>query len=284
MKLLIATFLFVVINTLSYSQKTKEYKWPGFIQLNDSIFISRTEISISEYAEYLNIMKIFFGSYSRFQEALPSTNNLEWMAYDPFSKSVISIDQLYEVIDSGHLLYQQTKKRDLDTNVTYLAFISSRPIVNITKEQALLYCDLRSKAFATLKKNMGKKKGWQLPDSVYFRLPTQEEWIMAFDDTSDAVNQSSFIKPTKNNVLISRQYFDSLRNGELLPASVYSGYINRRGLLNLCGNVAEMLMDSPYAFGGSYADRIESCSPSIKSTLVPPLQNIGFRIVAVIVK
>jgi len=285
MKFLIVLFHFLMISAVSHCQKnTKEFKWPGFIQLNDSIFISQTEISIKEYAEYLNIMKIFFGSYSHFEEALPSANTLGWKAYDPFSKLVFSIDQLYEVIDSTHMLYQRTKEKIIDTNVTYLAFISNRPIVNITKQQALLYCDLRTKAFPTLKKNVRKEKGWQLPDSVYFRLPTQEEWATAFNDIRDSLKQSSLNKTHRNNILISRQYFDSLGNGELIPASVYAGYVNPRGIINLCGNVAEMLMDSPYAFGGSYSDLIQSCSPFLKSILEPPMQNIGFRIVAVKVK
>ncbi|HYD91944.1 MAG TPA: hypothetical protein VEA37_10720, partial [Flavobacterium sp.] len=74
-----------------------EYEWPGFIQLNDTVFIGETEISISNYGEALGLMKLLFGSYDRLEEAMPFPNSIHWMGYDPFRKLSFSVNQIFEI-------------------------------------------------------------------------------------------------------------------------------------------------------------------------------------------
>lgn len=140
-------FIFFLLVGFSYSEKiSAQWKWPGFVQLNDSVFMSQTEISVRDYAEFLHLMKFFFGSYAHFEEALPSSNGINWKAYDPYTKSIFVVDDIYDVLDSSrHNLREHAS--NLDTNVSYPSFIGNRPIVNITKKQAMLYCELRTKAF-----------------------------------------------------------------------------------------------------------------------------------------
>lgn len=117
-----------------------------------------------------------------------------------------------------------------------------------------------------------------MPDSVYFRLPNEVEWTLAAEG-NDADTKTRSKAP---NIIITKEYFDSLNTGESMPAPVNAGYINKKGLINLRGNVSEMIMDSPYAFGGSFLDAMPDCGALSKSNLQPPQPNIGFRVVAVI--
>lgn len=58
MKLLTSVILFAVclIPILINGQHTyKRYSIPGFLQLNDTLFISTTEVDIREYARFLAV-------------------------------------------------------------------------------------------------------------------------------------------------------------------------------------------------------------------------------------
>jgi hypothetical protein len=281
--LAISLLFMLSVSFSSNGQKhTSGYIWPGFVQLNDSVFISQKEISISDYGEALGLMKRFLGSYERFAEAMPSPNTVSWTAYDPFTKTLYIIGQLLEVKEVSASDYKKKNKPSwFDTSVAYPPSIMYRPIVNVTKEQALFYCLLRTKAFPILRENTRKTKGWRLPDSVYFRLPSLEEWKLAFGEQSTDPRPNIF-KKAPANVIISKDYLESLKTGESIPTSVYSGYVDSRGIINLCGNVSEMLMDAEDVYGGSFLDTIDTYSPAVKTSARPPQENIGFRIVAVI--
>lgn len=282
-KAFLMLFLLLSFSSALYSQKTsKEIKWPGFIQLNDSVLISQTEVSIRDYSQLFLYLKTFFGSSVYFKDLLPDPNFINWTGYNFNTKETFPISILYDIIDSSIHSAAATKINNADTNVSSLYFIWDKPIVNLTKQQALLYCEFSSRAFSTLKKNTKKERKWHLPDSVYFRLPTEEEFILA--SQANDPNAKQFKHYKEQGTVISKTYYDSVNTGELLPVSVYRGNINARGLINLRGNIAEMVMNSPYAFGGSFVDPLADCTPLIKSKFQPPQQNIGFRMVAVIVK
>jgi len=283
--LFILTISILSFNFQAFTQKPKpSYKWPGFVQINDSVFIGTQELSIQEYAEFLTIMKIFFGSYDQFEKALPNPMEVNWITYDPFQKQLFSVGQLYEVLDSTRINIKHRGKSNLDKNVAYLPYIRYLPIVNITKEQALIYCEFRSKAFSTLKQNTRKKKGWALPDSVYFRLPTIAEWTLAFEDKQTNTSKEDYRNTKGKNLIVSKGVMDSLYPREHIPAGINYGYINSKGIVNMCGNVAEILMDSTLAIGGSFKDNIPDCLIPVWSETKPPQEHIGFRVVAVIVK
>lgn len=276
-------FLLLSFSVALYAQKTsKEIKWPGFIQLNDSILIGETEVSIRDYSQLFLYLKTFFGSSVYFKDLLPDPNLINWTGYNFRTKETFPIGILYDITDSSMHSPAATKISNADTNVSNLYFITNKPIVNITRQQALLYCEFSSRAYATLKMNTRKERKWRLPDSVYFRLPTTEELLLA--SKVDPGNVKQFKRYEERGTIISKTYYDSVNTGELLPVSVYGGHRNSRGLINIRGNIAEMVMDSPYAFGGSFLDPLADCTPISKSKLQPPQENIGFRIVAVIVK
>jgi hypothetical protein len=278
---------FALLMTSSHSQEArKDYKWPGFVQLNDSVFISLTEISISDYYEVCFLLKPTFGSNSQLGELLPNPITVDWYAYNSFNKYAFSIDSLFQI----RPFYQITSRRknkvpeSSDTSFWFLNIIKDLPIVNVTKKQALYYCAIRGKAFSLLKQNVRRKKDWKLPDSVVFRLPTYQEWVSAF-----GVNFSidSILRISESSVkggVVSKELWEYQKNGEYIPLPVYNGYYNSVGIFNLCGNVSELLYDTDDAIGGSYAESIRYCSPDIKSKFGAPHSSIGFRVVAVIKK
>jgi hypothetical protein len=141
-----------------------------------------------------------------------------------------------------------------------------------------------TRSYYLLKQNTKKSRGWILPDSVHFRLPLRSEWLQAFNEEGTDGRTKKGRRSAGKNVIISRNFLDSLKTGEASPYPVNSGYVNKRNIVNLCGNVSEMLMDEPGAFGGSFKDSISSCSPLMRSRLSPPQSDIGFRVVAVIVR
>lgn len=278
----VVLMLFLVINSVFVYCQEKQplYKWPGFVQLNDSVFISEREISVVDYAEYLHIMKVFFGSYALFSDALPSEEPLQWIAFDQYSKSPFSINTIFDVLDSSRTssMYSRKKRKQqwiLDTNVSYLPIIAHRPIVNINRPQALLYCSLRTKAFDTLQKNVANDKEWRLPKKVLFRLPTTSEWKSA---ASGKLNNAD---STATGEIICKEFFMKSDTGENLPATVYRGH-KIHYLYNMSGNVAEMVLDSDLVLGGSYLEPLSECNFTSGKKAKVPANNVGFRIVAVI--
>jgi formylglycine-generating enzyme required for sulfatase activity len=284
-RLLLTSYLLLLAIAPCFSQgKEKPYKWPGFVQLNDSVFISETEISIAEYAEFLHVMKFFFGSYEKFEDAFPYPNYTGWTGYQRSLNQPISLQEIYNLQDpASNVQPRVVKDVVLDTNVSYDPYIAERPIVNITKEQALLYCDLRTKAYKELYENTNDKKGWRLPANVYFRLPTEAEWMKAATGERDSIVTARVkLRVQQNGTVVSRSYCENLNTGEWIPSVVSSGNVNAIGLVNMCGNVAEMVMDSDDVLGGSFVDDMPDCKETSKYRMTTPQNNIGFRIVAVI--
>lgn len=285
-KALIAAILIAVTVFNGFSQKQKDaYQWPGYVRLNDSVFIMQTEVSIRGYGEYLLEMKLVLGSYDSLEKALPNPAEVDWVLHDYQTKTNFMLGNLFDVIDSSSADFEQNRFPINGAKLVSFHYASSHfPVVNVTREHALLYCSTLTRAYYQLKQNTKKRKGWVLPDSVHFRLPSMSEWFQAFNEEGFELRANKERKRVAGNVIISSNFIDSFKMGALHPSSVYSGFLNKRGIVNLCGNVSEILMDEPGAFGGSFKDSISSCSPLMRSRLSPPQSDIGFRVVAVIVR
>ena len=288
-KAAIISVILLACNNTSISQGIRiQYQWPGFVRINDSVFISNSEVSIRDYAEFLTFMPRYFGSYSRLYFSIPQANSINWIAYSSSAKVIVPVTNLFDEPDTVNVMYVDKKgKKHSRGIISYSSVTHDFPVVNITKDQALLYCEFASLAYRDLLRNTKGKKNWKLPPKVSFRLPTENEWKFAANAGLDTAKYlygcNDSIQPIAGT-LVCKELYDSLNTGASIPVSVRYGFSNNLGVFNMCGNVAEIVMDSPYAFGGSFRELKSACTVLSRRDASVPADNIGFRVVAVISK
>lgn len=154
---------------------------PNCVWLSDSLFIDRTEIANIQWLEYLYRLERD-SSRDIFFKAIPDKS--VWK----------SIDRSGE-LDSVYLQSPEYRYFSL---------------VGVSYEQAIEYCQWRSKAV---------EKSWGHPEfSVYYRLPTEKEWELAASGGLDKRKypfglKKYFVKPTlpKKNKELYPMLSDTLK-------------------------------------------------------------------------
>jgi formylglycine-generating enzyme required for sulfatase activity len=258
---------------------SKKYSLPGFVQLSDTIFISATEMDIREYGRFLAIWRNKSDDPDFIVKAMPSPNYLGWTYWSSFSNSVIVFSDLYEIIDKD-----QMTNSPRDTTISFTYSISNWPVVNVTKQQASLYCTFKTEDYQVFYNSQKKKQKEKYPANLIFRLPTTNEWIYAASSKLDTAKYKYGIidRNQKYSTPVSAEAFAGDTTGQSHPFSVTSGQLNKLKLMNMCGNVAELVADSDYVYGGSFIEGPKNCTVTSRQKFTEPKNNIGFRIVAVI--
>jgi formylglycine-generating enzyme required for sulfatase activity len=230
-----------------------------------AFYISAYEITNAEYLAYLDYVRKHKGEQA-YLDALPDTSAWSGDSFfnDPYVKYYLR-----------HPAYQ------------------NYPVVNISYQQALGYC-------AYLKETLSE----DYPDyQLDIRLPTKEEWIRAargdahffypwdwFKITNEDGNQMCNYKIIgEERIHYDREsgsyivlmgnagIIDHMNNAAEITVPVNSYKPNNFGLYNVCGNVAEMIMEEGIAVGGSWRCpgwdvRVESAFLYKKADI-----DIGFR-------
>lgn len=211
-------------------------------------FMMKTEVSNSNYLEYLHHLKKA-GDLDAYNAALPDTN--AWTTYkNPWTNRQFCMTKFAEYY-FNHPAY-----RDF-------------PVVNVTQAQAEKYCE-----FLTI---VWREKTGN--NTIVFRLPHRAEfvkaangksfdrpysWNDAFLHTRDGRTRCNFSNIDER--IISR---DSVTGGiklESMPANIHTGinawfdltapvksyWENEFDLYNLNGNVAEMICDQNIVVGGDW--------------------------------
>jgi formylglycine-generating enzyme required for sulfatase activity len=237
------------------SAPAKKVELPGFVQLNDTLFVGIYEVSIKDYAKFLLYIKAKLNDSAVLYSALPKPNYTDWTVWNGYQNSKTVFDNdLITVTDSG---------------VSVTAYLEDRPIVNISKEQASAYCKFRTEDYKVFYGRLNARKMKQFPAEVYFRLPTAEEWQMAAGPKAE------------NAAPVSRENFNDTSK-QFLPNPIFYGEINQMGLINMTGNVAEMVSDKDDVYGGSYKDYAKNCRPGSRAPYRQGTSSVGFRMVAVV--
>ncbi|GAA4053725.1 hypothetical protein GCM10022409_45890 [Hymenobacter glaciei] len=191
-------------------------------------------------------------------------------------------------------------------------FYAYYPVVGIRYEQAVLYCQWRTKAV-----NKQLKLGSDFAgESVEYRLPTEAEWEEAAEVRSGLPygttclelpvqvapkaaaylqKRSGSTKPVAQikadiaaynsrhparswiNYAQAEPYFLKLAT----PGYVYQGPPNDFGLYQMLGNVAEMVQERGLTKGGSYRDDLAACTIRARGQVAGPAATVGFRAVCV---
>ena len=189
---------------------------PGTVKLDSDKYIDQTEITNRAWIEYMIHVKQEFGVNSNeYKSILP--DNAVW-------KNVYLTDFTPTTIKNGNLDF---------------------PIIGISYEQAVEYCNWRTKLV-----NQKYKSHYV----IEYRLPTESE----FTDAMKLERELSY------------KHFDTKFNLYRVPAKNKNG-----GVVNLSTNVSEMTGEVGKAFGGNYIND----SQNIKS-YVSSEKWLGFRCIA----
>jgi formylglycine-generating enzyme required for sulfatase activity len=214
-----------------------------------SFYILETEITNQEYRNFLNDLKQN-GKTDEYKIAMVDTNawtkTLEHPS--PF------INHYFQ-------------------DVAYNDF----PVVNISYEDAQLYCKWLTNIFQASGNN------------INVRLPNEAEWIYAAKGGSkNAVysnRKNTLIEDGKNYCAFNGSIACDGSVGKTLVTSANVGFTNKYNLYNMCGNVAEMLSEKGEHKGGSYnsdAEHVKINAEDEYEGIIEPSPYIGFRPVVVI--
>ena len=265
--------LFLLLSANCYSQKSSRNKKlpPGTIQINDTLFVDKTEVANIHWREYLYWLSQN-KTESEYLKALQDT--AVWVA-DSLTRPFIQ----YYHRHPGYNNY---------------------PAVGISYQQAVEFCKWRTRAV-----NLGaylEEKKFEDPEEhfndsfqikFYYRLPTLQEWEMVSGGTLDILDFpygtkdiSPFWKRKKSKAFNciypdENSSLDSLGKRNYNTAVVNSFYPNMFGCYNMIGNVAEMVSEKGIAKGGSYIHSLDSCKISINQLYTKPERWLGFRCVAI---
>lgn len=256
MKTLLLSVTALAALCLSFS-KTKTFVPPGTVQISDSLFADKTEISNLAWQEYELWTKMQYGSHSKEHLAtLPDT--LVW-------REKLSYNEPYVEYYYRHPAYKNF------------------PVVGISYEQAVAYCRWRT---MFVKLVLSNKKNFKSQDLEY-RLPTKKEWEALAESTSAAIDKKG--KDKKGNLTI--MCVNPKPNGDCLygkysdvTAPVDEFPKNSLGLYNTAGNVAEMVLEKGICKGGGWRNALEDCRPAVDAHYSKPSSWIVFRCVCVVKK
>ncbi|MDP2174754.1 MAG: SUMF1/EgtB/PvdO family nonheme iron enzyme [Bacteroidota bacterium] len=277
--------LFFCFSTPKPYKKAKKQHW---MYVKDSLLMSAYEMSNGEYNAYLKDLKSQ-NQLTAYKIAMPDTN--VW-ANDPKLK----FNQPFVKFYFQHPGY------------------SDYPLVGVTHQQAIAYCD-----WLTQKTNKDPKRVFK---KVWVRLPTQAEWKYAAGAGNPNRNypwQGEFLRNSKGmflanyktigdenlavdsngNVVVSKcktivkttidhktdttyyNYHDCASGyGSFITVRLKSYFPNELGLYNMAGNVSELLADNKQYIGGdwsSIAYYLKLNTPT--RTLNKSLSTVGFRYV-----
>lgn len=231
-----------------------------FSKINDKFYMSKYEVTNLQYLTFIEELKKN-NEIEKYNIAQIDTSQWNTVQYEPYAS-------LYH----RHPAY------------------SNYPVVNISYEGALLFCEWLTNKYNTYSKKKFKK--------VLFRLPTKEEWENAAHGglkqndypwggylLNDWKGQDlcSYMKIRESAISYNREKddFEIINMGQasisfLCEVDYYKE--NGYGIFNISGNAAEMTQEKGIARGGSYL--CPGYDVRIESTLKydKPSTEIGFRI------
>ncbi len=237
--------------------------WPkGWAKLPSGSWIQKTEVTNGDFLQFLEELKDS-GKTESYHAFYPDT--LGWAKGQPGSKPYVSY------------------------YFTYPGF-SNYPLVNITYDAALAYCNWLNLKYEQLdKKPFG---------NVAFRLPTHKEWMEAASsgkkDGRTYPWNGLYLKNNRGQRLCNYRHesdsafaqnageknakLQELKGFTTISSPVNSFFPNDLGLYNVSGNVAEMVSEFGIAAGGSYLDYGYQVRIQSTKTYTISAPDIGFRV------
>jgi formylglycine-generating enzyme required for sulfatase activity len=254
------------VSLLSFNFLKKKPKTPpGTVFFKDNLYIDETEANNQQWLDYMYWYKNKFGSSSeQYLQTLPDTT--VWLdSLRPFNKP-------FAKYYLKHKVY-----RDY-------------PVVGISHEQALAYCNWRTdrvNEFIYIKK---EKVDWEefktnrdnfdVPEYVKYRLPTKIEWeeFANVPLSKKGVKAQNKGLPTAN--LISAEEEKNIGPNVTVTAPTSAYYPNDLGIYNLKGNIAELVKEKGICKGGHWNMKVSDLEIDKDYSFDGPNATTGFRCVA----
>lgn len=255
--LLIFTLGFASILFFSFCSSLKsnsKKQKPAYVKFDTNLFVSTTEVTNQEYALFLQDLKL--------------NNKADFFKcnYD----STLWVKKLPEA-------YSEPFMKNYHSHPAFDQY----PIVNITLESAMMYCDWLTK---TYNKDINRKY-----KKVIFRLPTEAEWMKFASPLpghnlpyNESTKRKCFANVKTKN-LSEEGKTDYISDGSLFTNYVRLYYPNEIGLYNIIGNVSEMTIDGKLK-GGSWDNFLEESTIEKSQTFELPDPRVGFRVVMEVVE
>ena len=253
---------------------------PSCVQIGSNFYIDETEISNIHWKEYVYWTSDVLGGNSKEHwSTLPDT--LVW-------RPTLSYGEPYR----GYYFYMQA--------------YNSYPIIGVSYKQAQAYSKWRSDRvfessviesgyiiensksrddYFSIESYLSKYPDTNIPIPV-FRLPTKAEW----EDIAkgkEGANEWGFnskkwkkleAKKRKKGGCFQRLQIKEDNDCESeLTALVHSGAPNDYGILNMIGNVAEMVQEEGISKGGGFIHTMNECLPENEILYEAPTYWLGFR-------
>lgn len=241
----------------------KDFK-DKFSKVKPDLFVCKYEVSNLEYRVFL--------------EALSNSNQLDF-----YKKSLPDSLVWLENNDGGRPLVMHYFRNEAYNNY---------PVVGITYENALDYCQWLTTVYHQDKKRAFKK--------VVFQLMTKADWMFAAS-AGDSIRTfpwgSGYIQNNRKQDLCnyrhakmvydssSRKYeelkplqSEDLRKENTFTTTVNAYFPYASGLYNMSGNVAEMVQEQGVAKGGSFKDLPYQVMIKSERNYAKTSADIGFRI------
>lgn len=254
-------------NKIGKYVKGKKYylKWtpPGTIKIENNFFCDETEVTNTDWLEYMYWTQKVFGINSyEYQACMPESS--VWIDWDLRKRNISCLMPL-----AKYYLRSPT--------------YSDYPVVGVSQEQAIAYSKWRSDRVMELILFLNKKIEWDSapnkdtyftieryftghyknikPDKYFqyypdYRLPKVIEWKKAVHYT-DSINKII----CKDSIPIFRSDIDPCTNDttniKAPTENVYTGCISKKdsSIYNLRGNVSEWTSEDGISVGGGWADK-----------------------------
>ncbi len=257
-------FLALVLQTFFVMGQRKEPIPPGTIKVGDNLFMDETEITNFYYKEFLFALKKEHGEDSPELKA----------AQLPLNQVVrIGVDDAPEIL--------------LETYFNHPAY-HNYPVICVTYEQAMAYCEWRSKkvnellALQAHKDERNRRAPMEFKTTVKYRLPSKEEWLNVAQVGIPSKKEKKLNKlqiPTekRDETLIAGNFSEAENE---MPESAFAGIPNKFGLFQMYGNVGELINQKDKYMGSGYDERLEhfKLDQVVHAEMNEP--TVGFRCVA----
>lgn len=255
-------------STFTPNKKALKNFEKNYAKINDNFYMSKYEVSNQWYNDFLH--------------DLQQKGELEKYAV--------------AIYDSSKWITKSSCNEPLKQYYHHYPAYRDYPVVNVSYEGAVLYCQWLTSQLNSREKRPFKK--------VLVRLPTEEEWKNAARSgetpSSSAPypwggpflrniknermcnflsigDQNIHLDSEKNQYIILSTSSKSIADGSTYTMSVQSFHPNEYGIYNISGNVAEMTAEKGIARGGSYISPGYDVRIDSEEKYNEPSAHIGFR-------